>query len=158
MPIVHNLLTTHEVIDLQRVDTHLGIIHIVDNFYTIPTLPVLPALIGHPIRSLTSTKRTRIVKKNRILLSVIMTVIAAVAISSCTYRSYEPGYDYGYRHGYRYYHAPPPPPRVVVVKPAPRVIYADRHHYRRHDNRTYRKQYRRNDHYGNNGRHRGPRR
>ncbi|WP_291035773.1 hypothetical protein [Dyadobacter sp. 50-39] len=98
-------------------------------------------------------------RKNRILLSVIIALVAAVSISSCTYRSYDPGYDYGYRHGYRYYHAPPPPPRVVVVKPAPRrIIYADRHNYRRHDNRAYRKQYRGNDHYGNNGRHRGPRR
>ncbi len=88
-----------------------------------------------------------------------MTVIAAISISSCTYRSYDPGYDYGYRHGYRHYHAPPPPPRVVVVKPAPRrIIYADRHRHYRHDNRAYRKQYRRNDHYGNNGRQRGPRR
>ncbi|WP_157505131.1 hypothetical protein [Dyadobacter beijingensis] len=97
--------------------------------------------------------------RNRILLSFIMVMISALTITSCTYRSYDPGYDYGYRHGYRHYHAPPPPPRVVVVKPVPgRVIYADRHHYRRHDDRVYRKQYRRNDHYGNNGRHRGHRR
>ncbi|MET7255844.1 hypothetical protein ACWKW6_18495 [Dyadobacter jiangsuensis] len=97
-------------------------------------------------------------KKNSVLLSVIITLIAAISISSCTYRSYEPGYDYGYRHGYRHYHAPPPPPRVVVVTPPPRVIHADRYKYRRHDNRAYRKQYRHNDHYGNNGRHRGHRR
>jgi hypothetical protein len=43
------------------------------------------------------------VKKNRVLLSVIVTLVAAISISSCTYRSYDPGYDYGYRHGYRYY-------------------------------------------------------
>ncbi|MEO6285575.1 MAG: hypothetical protein ABIN80_29980 [Dyadobacter sp.] len=102
-------------------------------------------------------------RTNRILLSIIVTVIAAVSISSCTYRSAGPGYDYGYNPGYGYspgyrYHRVPPP-RVVVVRPShPRVIHADRYRPSRYNDRAYRKQYRSGNHYGNNARSRGPRR
>ncbi|WP_138480242.1 hypothetical protein [Dyadobacter bucti] len=95
--------------------------------------------------------------KNRLVFPVLITIIAAVGISSCTYRSYHPGYDYGYGYGYRY---APPPPRVVVVKPAPRrIVRADRHRSSRYNDRSYRRQYNRGNHYGHdNGRTRGPRR
>ncbi|MCE6988715.1 hypothetical protein [Dyadobacter sp. CY323] len=102
-------------------------------------------------------------KTNRFLLSFIVTIIAAISISSCTYRaSYNPGYDYGYGPGYGYgYRYAPPPPRVVVVKPPHphrRVVNADRHRSSRYGDRNYRKQYRSGQHYGNNARTRGPRR
>ncbi|TLU89771.1 hypothetical protein [Dyadobacter sediminis] len=101
-------------------------------------------------------------RKNRIILSVIMTVIAAISISSCTYRSYNPGYDYGYRYGYGYrYPAPPPPPRRVIVKhsPPPRVVHAERHRSSRQYDRNYRRQYNRGNQYGrNSARTHGPRR
>ncbi|WP_157488169.1 hypothetical protein [Dyadobacter crusticola] len=98
-------------------------------------------------------------KTNRFLLPVIVTIFAAISISSCTYRSaYNPGYDYGYRY-HRHYYAPPPPPRVIVVKPAPRrVIRADRYHSSRSYDRNYRRQYNRGNHYGHGNRSsRGPR-
>ncbi|WP_439556921.1 hypothetical protein [Dyadobacter sp.] len=98
-------------------------------------------------------------RTNRVVLSVIVTIIAAISISSCTYRgSYNPGYDYGYRHGHRYYYrAPAPPPRVVVVQPQRRVIHADRYRPSRQNDRVYRRQYNRGNHYGHGNRTRGPR-
>jgi len=100
-------------------------------------------------------------KTNRFLLPLIVTIIAAIGISSCTYRgSVSPGYDYGYRHGYGYrpYYYAPRPPHVVVVKPAPRrVIHANRYRPSRQDNRHYRQQYNRGNHYGNRQHRRGPR-
>ncbi|MCF0064361.1 hypothetical protein MUK70_25775 [Dyadobacter chenwenxiniae] len=103
-------------------------------------------------------------RTNRILLSVIVTIIAAISISSCAYRSPGPGYgyDYGYGpaygYGYRYHRVPPPPPRVVVVKPAhPRVIHADRYRSSRYDKKAYSRQYNNGNHYGQRGRTRGPR-
>lgn len=106
-------------------------------------------------------KTRKAMRTNRFLLPLIFTLVAAVGISSCAYRSYGPGpgYDYGYRsYPPRYYRVPPPPPRVVVVKPSRRVVHADRYRSSRYNDRTYRKQYRSGNHYGNNGRTRGPRR
>ncbi|MCE7068124.1 hypothetical protein [Dyadobacter sp. CY326] len=98
-------------------------------------------------------------RSNRVLLSVIVTIIAAISISSCTYRSsYNPGYDYGYGYGRRYYRVPPPPPRVVVVQPnRPRVIHADRYRSSRYNDRAYRRQSSNGNHYGQRNRTRGPR-
>ncbi|WP_147300379.1 hypothetical protein [Dyadobacter luteus] len=92
--------------------------------------------------------------KNRIGIAIVTTLIMAVTISSCTYRSYHPGYDRGY--GYRAYPPPPPPRRVVVVRPAPppRVVYREnrraKHYYRGNSRNNSRE-------YGHNGRTRGPR-
>ncbi|WP_141110368.1 hypothetical protein [Dyadobacter psychrophilus] len=103
-------------------------------------------------------------RTNRIVLSVIVTIIAAISISSCTYRSHGPGYgyDYGYGpaygYGYRYHRVPPPPPRVVVVRPShPRVVHADRYRSSRYDNKAYRRQQNNGNHYGQRNRTRGPR-
>ncbi|TLU98160.1 hypothetical protein [Dyadobacter luticola] len=93
-------------------------------------------------------------KTNRFLLSVIVTMIAAISISSCTYRAaYNPGYDYGYRPHYGYGYRPVPPPRVVVVTPPPRrVVHAQRYRSSRYDNRHYRQQYNHGNHYGHDSR------
>ncbi|MCE7073304.1 MULTISPECIES: hypothetical protein [Dyadobacter] len=103
-------------------------------------------------------------RSNRMVLSVIVTIIAAISISSCTYRSHGPGYgyDYGYgpSYGYRYHRVPPPPPRVVVVKPHPqhrKVIRADRYNSSRYSNKAYKRQYNNGNHYGQRNRTRGPR-
>lgn len=111
-------------------------------------------------RFINSTKRHKAMRLNRTVLSVIVTVIAAISISSCAYRTPGPGYDYGYGYGpnYRYYRVPPPPPRVVVVKPShPRVVHADRYRSSRYSNKAYRRQYNNGNHYGQRSRTRGPR-
>lgn len=87
-------------------------------------------------------------------MAIVMTLIAAVSISSCTYRSYHPAYDNGY--GYRHYPPPPPPRRVVIVRPSPppRVVYRENRrakHYKRGNSRNNARQY------GHNGRTHGPR-
>lgn len=103
-------------------------------------------------------------RNNRIGIAIIGVLIAAISISSCTYRSHGPVYDngYGYGYGYRHYPPPPPPRRVIVVRPTPppKRVYRSNGHDRRYDRRSARSYNKNNGRqYGHNGRgpSRGPR-